>query len=121
EAPRSTTIARRSIKSCFCIRIQMVLKTPLTDSPHGATQLGFIADRSQGSRFCDAFSLERFDRRLQKRNGGRIRSAGDILINVLQLASGDPVAHGSGIFDVLYQQMQASVSRFDQLLAKDSR
>src|SRR5215470_16364114 len=72
----------------------------LGNPPHGATKLRFIADRSDSRRFRDDLGLESGERRLQKRNGGRIRSAGDILINVLQLSSGDPVAHGTGIFDV---------------------
>src|SRR4029077_16367325 len=52
---------------------------------------------------------------------GRVRSAGEILIDVLQLASRDPVAHGTRIFDVFHQQMQASVSRWNQLLEQDAR
>ena len=47
--------------------------------------------------------------------------AGEILIDVLQLSSSDPVAHSTGIFDVFHQQMQASVSRFNQFLAEDAR
>src|SRR5216117_1305995 len=54
-----------------------------------------------------------------KRRQGPIH--GNILIDVLQLSSGDPVAHGTRIFDVFHQQMQASVSRWNQLLAKDAR
>src|SRR4029077_14693002 len=66
EAPCWTARSRKSIKSRLFIRIHMVRRTPLANSPHGATKLGFIADRRHGGCFRDDLGLKSFDRRLQK-------------------------------------------------------
>lgn len=88
----------------------------LGNAASSAFELNFVAADSDSFRLRDVARLVSADDVGEEGAAVRVIAALHVVADVVHLLFGDPLLHGTAVFQVLDEQMQAAVSSGNQLL-----